>query len=32
MLLVERVDDSAFLAELFRALAEDLPAPKKKKT
>ena len=32
MLLVERVDDSAFLAELFRTLAEDLPAPKKKKT
>ena len=32
MLLVERVDDNAFLAELFRALAEDLPAPKKKKS
>lgn len=32
MLLVERVDDSAFLAELCQALAEDLPAPKKKKT
>ena len=32
MLLVDDVDDRAFLTELFRALAEDLPAPKKKKS
>ena len=32
MLLVEQVDDSAFLKKLFLALAEDLPAPKKRKT
>ena len=32
MLLVEQVDDSAFLAALFQALAEDLPAPKKRKS
>ena len=32
MLLVERVDDGAFLAELCQTLAEDLPAPKKKKS
>lgn len=31
MLLVENVDDSAFLAELFEAMCEELPAPKKKK-
>ena len=32
MLLVEQVDDSAFLVKLFQTLAEDLPAPRKKKT
>ena len=32
MLLVEQVDDSAFLAALFQALAEDLPAPKKRRS
>ena len=31
MLLVENVDDSAFLAKLFEAMYEELPAPKKKK-
>ena len=31
MLLVDRVDDGAFLAELFRAMYEELPAPKKPK-
>ena len=31
MLLVDRVDDGAFLAELFRAMYEELPAPKKAK-
>ena len=32
MLLVENVDDSAFLQELFAAMAMELPAPKQKKT
>ena len=32
MLLVEDVDNRAFLTELFTALANDLPAPKQKKT
>ena len=31
LLLVERVEDSDFLVALFRALAEDLSAPKKRK-
>ena len=31
MLLVENVDDSVFLAELFDAMHGELPAPKKKK-
>ena len=31
MLLVENVDDSAFLVKLFEAMYEELPAPKKKK-
>lgn len=31
MLLVENVDDRDFLAELFRAMYEELPAPKPKK-
>lgn len=31
MLLVEDVDNKAFLAELFDAMYEELPAPKKKK-
>ena len=31
MLLVENVDDRAFLTALFRAMADELPAPKKKK-
>ena len=31
MLLVENVDDSAFLAKLFEAMYQELPAPKKKK-
>ena len=30
MLLVENVDDRAFLEELLDAVAEELPAPKKK--
>ena len=32
MLLVEDVDNRAFLAALFTAIANDLPAPKTKKT
>ena len=32
MLLVEDVDNRVFLAALFTAIANDLPAPKKKKT
>ena len=31
MLLVENVDDRAFLRELFDAVAAELPAPKKRK-
>ncbi len=31
MLLVENVDDSAFLIKLFEAMYEELPVPKKKK-
>ena len=31
MLLVESVDDSEFLAKLFEAMYEELPAPEKKK-
>lgn len=31
MLLVDEVDDSAFLAKLFNAMVDELPAPKKKK-
>ena len=31
MLLVENVDDASFLAELFEAMYEELPTPKKKK-
>ena len=31
MLLVEIVDDRAFLTELFETMYEELPAPKKKK-
>ena len=31
MLLVENVDDSAFLTKLLEAMYEELPAPKKKK-
>ena len=31
MLLVENVDDRAFLTTLFDAMYEELPAPKKKK-
>lgn len=30
MLLVEEVDDRDFLMQLFRAMVEELPAPKKK--
>ena len=30
MLLVDRLDDREFLTELFRAMYEQLPAPKKK--
>ena len=30
MLLVDRLDDRAFLTELVRAVYEELPAPKKK--
>ena len=32
MLLVEEVEESEFLVGLFRAMYEELPAPKKKKT
>lgn len=31
MILVENMEDRAFLAELFRAMEPELPAPKKKK-
>lgn len=31
MLLVENIEDKAFLAELLRAMEKELPAPKKKK-
>lgn len=31
MLLVEEVDDRAFLAELFNAMLDQLPEPKKKR-
>ena len=31
MLFVDNVDDKEFLAELFRAMYDELPAPKKKK-
>lgn len=31
MLLVERVDDKAFLTELFTAMYDELPAPKPKR-
>ena len=31
MLLVDRVEDRDFLRELFEAMAEELPAPKRKK-
>ena len=31
MLLVEDVDNKAFLTELFEAMADELPLPKKKK-
>jgi len=31
MLLVENVDDSVFLAKLFEAMYEEIPAPNKKK-
>jgi TfoX/Sxy family transcriptional regulator of competence genes len=31
MLLVEEIDDRAFLAELFDAMVDELPAPKKTK-
>ena len=31
MLLVDSVDDRAFLTKLFEAMYEELPAPKKKK-
>ncbi len=31
MLLVDRVDSREFLPELFRAMYDELPAPKKKK-
>ncbi len=30
MLMVDNVDDKAFLAELFRAMYHELPTPKKK--
>ncbi|MBQ7523727.1 MAG: TfoX/Sxy family protein [Oscillospiraceae bacterium] len=32
LLLVEAVDNRAFLTELFAALAQDAPAPKRKKS
>ncbi len=31
MLLVENIEDSAFLCSLLEAMAQELPAPKKKK-
>ena len=31
MLLVDNIEDRAFLADLFNAMYDDLPAPKKKK-
>lgn len=31
LLLVENVDDRAFLAQLFQAMYDELPAPKRKK-
>ena len=31
MILVENMEDRVFLAELFRAMEPELPAPKKKK-
>ena len=31
MLLVDNVDDREYLAELFEAMYDDLPAPKPKK-
>lgn len=31
MLFVDNVDDKEFLAGLFRAMYDELPAPKKKK-
>ena len=31
MILVENIEDRVFLAELFRAMEPELPAPKKKK-
>lgn len=31
MLLVENVDDRAFLTQLFQAMYDELPAPKRKK-
>ena len=31
MLLVDRLDDKAFLSELVRAMYEELPAPREKK-
>ena len=31
MILVERIDDKQFLAELFAAMYGELPAPKKRK-
>ena len=31
MLLVDNIDDRAFLKELFEAMYDDLPNPKKKK-
>ena len=30
MLLVEEIDDRAFLQELFTAMVDELPAPKKR--
>ena len=31
MLLVENVDDKAFLTELFKSMYDELPMPRKKK-
>ena len=31
MLLVDNIDDKAFLCELFNAIADELPEPKKRK-